>query len=65
MNVEEIESAVSGLSVDELARFSEWFEEFLADQWDRQIVRDLLAGRLDPALKRADEHYEAGHCTPL
>jgi len=65
MNVEDIESAVSGLSADELARFSEWFEEFVADQWDRQIERDLLAGRLDPALKRADETYEAGHCTPL
>lgn len=65
MNVKEIESAVSGLSADELARFSEWFEEFVADQWDRQIERDLQAGRLVPAMKRADEHYEAGHCTPV
>ena len=53
------------MSADELARFSEWFEEFVADQWDRQIKRDLQAGRLVPAMKRADEHYEAGHCAPL
>lgn len=65
MSIEEIESVVSGLPADELARFSQWFEEFMADQWDRQIEQDMLAGRLDAALKRADEHYEAGRCTPL
>ena len=65
MSVEEIESVVSGLPVDELARFSKWFEEFMADAWDRQIEEDARAGRLDAALKRADEHYDAGRCTPL
>jgi hypothetical protein len=65
MSVEELESAVSGLSASELARFSQWFEEFVADAWDRQIEQDLQAGRLDAALKRADEHYEAGRRTPL
>ncbi len=65
MSVEELESVVSGLSQAELARFSHWFEEFIADQWDRQIEQDMQAGRLDAALKRADDHYEAGRCTPL
>ena len=65
MSVEEIEAVVSGLSAAELARFSQWFEEFIAGQWDRQIEQDMLAGRLDAAIKRADDHYKAGHCTPL
>ena len=65
MSIEELESVVSGLSPDELARFSQWFEEFIADQWDRQIEQDMQAGRLDAALKRADDHHEAGRCTPL
>jgi hypothetical protein len=65
MSVEEIESVISGLSWTKLARFSEWFEEFLAAQWDRQIEQDLLAGRLDAAIKRADDHYKGGRCTPL
>jgi len=65
VSVEELESAVSNLSASELARFSEWFAEFAADQWDRQIEEDLGAGRLDGAIKRADDHYEAGRCTPL
>ena len=65
MSVEELESVVSALPAAELARFSQWFEEFMADQWDRQIEQDMLAGRLDPALKRADDHHAAGRCTPL
>ncbi len=65
MSVDELESAVSGLSPAELARFSQWFEEFAAEQWDRQIEQDMQAGRLNAALKRADDHYEAGRCTPL
>jgi hypothetical protein len=65
MSVEDLESAVSHLSEAELARFREWFEEFAADQWDRQIEADIAAGRLDAAGKRADEDFEAGRCTPL
>jgi hypothetical protein len=65
MSVEELESVVSKLPATELARFSQWFEEFIADQWDRQIEQDMQAGRLNAALKRADEHYEAARCTPL
>ena len=65
MNAEELESIVSALPAAELARFSEWFEEFMADQWDRQIEEDLRSARLDAALKRADEHYDKGQCSPL
>jgi hypothetical protein len=65
MSVEELESAISGLSAGELACLSQWFEEFMADQWDRQIEQDLIADRLDAAIKSADGHYKAGRCTPL
>lgn len=65
MSVQEIETAVTRLSADELLRFSQWFEAYAPDQWDRQIEQDLLAGRLDAALKRADAHHEAGRSTPL
>jgi len=37
MTVQDLEAAVTDLWKDELARFSPWFEEFIADQWDRQI----------------------------
>ena len=65
MSVHDLETAVTQLSKEELARFSEWFEEYIADEWDRQIEKDVLSGRLDAAIKRADDHYEAGRCTPL
>ena len=65
MSVQDLESAVTGLSKEELARFSQWFEEYVADQWDRQIEADILAGRFDAAGKRAKADYEAGRCTPL
>ena len=65
MSIEEIESVVAGLPADELARFSQWFEELMAEQWDRQIERDMNSGLLNAALKRADGHYDAGRCTPL
>jgi len=65
MGVEDLESAVSHLSEAELARFREWFAEFAAEQWDRQIESDIAAGRLDAAGKQADEDFEAGRCTLL
>ena len=51
MSVKELQSAVSQLSAEELDHFWRWFEEFMADQWDRQIEADILAGRLDPDRK--------------
>jgi len=63
--LQEIEAAVVQLSTQDLAAFSQWFEEFVADQWDRRIEEDIKAGRLDEAGRRADADFEAGRCTPL
>jgi len=65
MSVEELESVVSRLSAEELTRFSQWFEEFLAEQWDRQIEEDVKAGRLEAAVTRSNKCFDAGQCTPL
>jgi hypothetical protein len=65
MSVEELQSAVAHLPPEELERFSRWFGEYLADQWDQRIEVDILAGRLDEAGCRADEDFESGRCTPL
>ena len=65
MSAEELKGSVAQLSAEELANFTRWLEKFVADQWDRQIEADVLAGRLDAAGQRADEHYKAGRCTPL
>lgn len=65
MNADKLERAVSELPPEELAKFTVWFEEFIADQWDRQIEADVAAGKLDRLAREADEDFEAGRCTEL
>jgi hypothetical protein len=65
MSLHELESAVNQLPSDELTAFAQWFEEYLADAWDRRIEADIKAGRLDEAGRRADAEFEAGRCKPL
>ena len=65
MSLQELESAVTRLPDADLNAFARWFEEYLADAWDRRIEADVQAGRLDEAGRRADAEFEAGRCTPL
>ncbi len=65
MSLQDIETAIATLPPDDVVALSQWLEEFLADQWDRQIEEDIKAGRLDKAGRRADADFEAGRCTPL
>lgn len=65
MDVKDLERAVSELPPKELAEFAAWFEEFVADQWDRQIEADVVVGKLDQLANQANEDFEAGRCTGL
>jgi hypothetical protein len=65
MSLDELESAVSHLPAEQLSAFAQWFEEFMAEAWDRQIEADIKAGKLDEAGRRADADFEAGRCKPL
>jgi hypothetical protein len=62
---EQIESAVSALPVEELSRFRQWFEQFDADLWDKQLEEDVAAGRLDHLADEAIQDFRAGRCTEL
>ena len=62
---EQIESAVAQLSPDELRRFRAWFDEFDADEWDKQLDEDVQLGRLDKLADRAIQDFRAGRCTEL
>ena len=61
--IQEIEEAVLKLSPEDLAVFGAWFEEFQADAWDRQIERDIAAGRLDALADEALRDLREGRCT--
>ena len=61
--LEALEKRVSGLSAEELAQFRQWFAEFDAAAWDRQIERDAGAGKLDAFADEALRDHAAGKST--
>ena len=65
MSVQELEKAVTQLSADELNEFAQWFVEFHHDEWDKQIIADSDAGRLNALIAKAHQHFEAGRCQAL
>lgn len=65
MSVKEIEAAISQLSPEELAQFTEWFTEFQATAWDEQLEADAKAGKLDELVREAKADFASGKCKPL
>ncbi|MBI4705632.1 MAG: hypothetical protein HY744_31450 [Deltaproteobacteria bacterium] len=63
--IETIEQAVKALSPEELARFRRWFVDFDGAAWDRQIERDVEAGRLDALADKALRDHASGRTRPL
>jgi hypothetical protein len=63
--IEEIKSAISHLPRKELVRLRAWFEEFEAEEWDRQFVEDVQNGKLDKLAKQATKEFQDGKCTEL
>lgn len=63
--IENIEQQVQALSPEELAQFRAWFLEYDWAAWDRQIERDVRAGRLDDLAEKALRDHAAGKTTPL
>jgi len=63
--IEEIESAVVHLSLEDLGRFREWFERLSADHWDEQLEGDAKPGKLDAIADQAIQGFKAGRCTQL
>jgi hypothetical protein len=60
MSVDEIEKAITKLSLEERAKLRAWWEEFDADEWDRQIERDAANGKLDKLFESAIDDLKAG-----
>ncbi len=65
MDVKEIEIAIAQLPPAKVAELAEWFEEFHAQLWDKQLEQDLKAGRLDSLLMEAEQDLESGRCEKL
>jgi hypothetical protein len=63
--VESIEREVRDLSARELANFREWFAEFDAAEWDRQLEEDVASGKLDRLADAALADHNAGRSRTL
>ncbi len=63
--VAEIKAAISGLSLEERAEVARCLHEWEDDGWDRQMQRDLAAGKLDRLLAKVDADIEAGKLRDL
>ena len=64
-NVEEIKAAITQLSPQALGELREWYAEFDAQEWDKQIEADVEAGRLDSLAEDAIRAFRMGECTEL
>lgn len=63
--IELLEKQIRELSSDELAELRQWFAEFDAELWDRQMEADVKAGRLDRMAEEALQDFAAGRTKPL
>ena len=61
--IQEIETAVTQLSPEQLADFRAWFTEYDAQKWDAQIAEDATVGRLDALADEALADLRAGRTT--
>ena len=65
IRIKQIEHEVKKLNRAELEAFRNWFREYDADEWDRQIGEDVLAGRLDKLAEEALAAHKAGRTKEL
>jgi len=63
--VENIEGQVKDLTREELGAFREWFAQFDAELWDRQLESDVQNGKLDKTAAKALRDYNEGRATEL
>ena len=59
--VQRIEEEVASLPKVELAQFRAWFESFDAKQWDKQIEKDIVSGKLDNMANEAIADFKKGN----
>jgi hypothetical protein len=65
MSLQEIETAIQSLPLENVKKLREWIAEYEAEAWDRQIAEDIRAGRLDRFADEALAELDRGECRPL
>ncbi len=63
--IEKLEHEIQKLSPEELASLRDWFREYDAEAWDREIEEDVRRGRFDALAEQALEAHKAGRTKEL
>jgi hypothetical protein len=50
----EVQSAIEKLPKDEIRDLAKWLQEYIDEDWDRQIEADFGAGKLDRLIAKAE-----------
>ena len=60
MTVQQIKAAIPSLTLEERAEIAACLHGWEDDDWDKQMKRDVAAGKLDKALARVDADIASG-----
>ncbi len=63
--IEKLEREIQKLSPEELANLRDWFRQYDAEAWDRQIEEDVYAGKLDKLAEEALAAHKTGRTKEL
>jgi hypothetical protein len=61
----EIEAAIQRLPESDIRQLSEWIQSHVDEMWDRQIEADLVSGKLDRLIARAEADISTNKVKPL
>ncbi|MBE9205430.1 hypothetical protein IQ244_02560 [Nostoc sp. LEGE 06077] len=50
----ELEAAIKQLPESDVRQLSVWLQEYLDDMWDQQIETDVVSGKLDKLIAKAE-----------
>jgi hypothetical protein len=60
MSLAEIKTAIEQLSLEQRAELAAWLHGWNDDEWDEQMKRDILSGKLDDVLQEVEDDIKAG-----
>ena len=65
VSLTELKETIQKLSIEERAELNRLLYGWEDDEWDKQMVKDAAAGRLDDMIKRAETDMAQGRCREL
>jgi len=61
----EIEAAIKQLPENDVRQLAGWIQNYLNENWDRQMEEDLAAGKLDALIAKAEADIAANNVRDL